>query len=266
MRQAALRALALDEDLAEAHALLGEYEFRFDRDWAAAEPHLRDAIRLDPYSPQALQALAYYLTLVGRYDDISALNARAIDLSPVDPIVWANAGSIHVLAGRFDDAFRFLRRGLELAPNSHFLLLMTGVLYAEVGDSARAVEHLERAYSISGHQEVIRGRLAYVYALTGDSAAARAVLRELKDRAAALRRPAKTATAIAVVHVGLGEPDSAFAWLEVAYEQRAANLVHVLRTPAGWRLASDPRYAALLDRLGLRPGVLAPAVASLGAQ
>lgn len=262
MRQAALRALALDEDLAEAHALLGEYEFRFGWDWAAAERHLRNAVRLDPNSPEALQGLAYYQTLVGRYDDATALGARAIDLSPIDPDVWANVGTYYVLAGRFDDAFPFLYKGLELAPNYPFLLLITGDLFAEVGDSRRAVEYLERADSLSGHQEVIRGRLGYVYALAGDSAAARAVLRELKQRAGALHSPAKTATAIAVVHIGLGEPDSAFAWLDVAYEQRAANLLHLLRTPAGWRLASDPRYGALLDRLGLRPAVLTPAMAS----
>ncbi|MBI4521181.1 MAG: hypothetical protein HY701_10110 [Gemmatimonadetes bacterium] len=262
MRQAALRALALDDGLAEAHALLGEYELAFGWDWTAAERRLRKAVRLDPYNSQALQSLAYYLALVGRYDEVAQLDGRAIDMSPADPAVWANAARHYVLAGRFDDAVPLLDKGLELASNSPPLLLIRGLLYAEMGETSRGVEYLRRADSISGGQDIIRGRLGYVYALAGDSAAAREVLRDLKRRAAESRLPAKTATAIAVVHIGLGQRDSAFAWLDVAYQHRSANLVHVLRTPAGWRLASDPRYGALLGRLGLRPAVLTPLVAT----
>jgi DNA-binding SARP family transcriptional activator/TolB-like protein/tetratricopeptide (TPR) repeat protein len=258
MKQAADRALALDDGLADAHALLGEYEMAFGWNWTMAEQHLRQAIKLDPYAPHALQSLAYYLTIVGRYDEAPELTSRAIDVSPVDPIVWNNAGRNYFLAGRFEDARPFLQKGLELAPDFPPLLLEAGHLYTESGEISHGVEYLQRADSLSGHQVIIRGRLAYAYALSGDSVAARGILRQLKRDAAAWRPPAKTATAIAVVYIGLGERDSAFAWMDVAYEQRSGNLVHVLRTPAGWRLASDPRYRALLDRLGLEPAALAP--------
>jgi len=261
MKQAADRGLALDDRLAEAHALLGDYEMAFGWHWVTAENHLRQAIELDPYAPHALQSLAYYLTIVGRYDEVRELSSRAIDMSPVDPVVWANAGRNYFLAGRFDDALLFLQKGLELAPDFPPLLLEAGHLETERGATRHGVEYLQRADSLSGHQVIIRGRLGYAYALAGDSAAGRAILRQLKRAAVGSRPPAKTATAIAVVYIGLGERDSAFTWLNVAYQQRSGNLVHVLRSPSGWRrLVSDPRYHALLNRVGLNPTVLAPVV------
>jgi DNA-binding SARP family transcriptional activator/TolB-like protein len=259
MKQSADRALSLDASLAEAHALLGEYEIAFGWNWTVAERHLRQAIKLDPYAPNALLSLAYYLTIVGRYDEVPELGSRAIDMSPVDPLVWADASRGYSLVGRFDDALPFVQKGLEFAPNLPPLLLEAGLLFVERGETRRGIEYLERADSLSGHQVIIRGRLGYAYALSGNRVAARAILRQLKKAAVGAHPPAKTATAIAVVFIGLGEQDSAFAWLDVAYRQRSGNLVHVLRTPAGWRrLASDPRYRALLDRVGLEPTSLTP--------
>ena len=259
MKQAADRALSLDASLAEAHALLGEYEIAFGWNWTVAERHLRQAIKLDPYAPNALLSLAYYLTIVGRYDEVPELSSRAINMSPVDPLVWANASRGYSLVGRFDDALPFVQKGLEFAPNLPPLLLEAGLIFAERGETRRGIEYLQRADSLSGHQVIIRGRLGYAYALSGNRVAARTILRQLKKAAAGAHPPAKSATAIAVVFIGLGEQDSAFAWLDVAYRQRSGNLVHVLRTPAGWRrLASDPRYRALLDRVGLEPTSLTP--------
>ncbi|MBW3555069.1 MAG: hypothetical protein KY466_16295 [Gemmatimonadetes bacterium] len=258
MRQGARNALALDDSLAEAHALLAEYEMAFGWNWKEAERRLRRAIQLQPDSPTTLRTLAYYLTLVGRYEEAFALDARGLELSPLDPAAWGSAGHNRLLAGQFDAALPLLQRGLELAPDFHPFFLIAGLIHAELGEMTRAVEYLQRADSISGGQVIIRGRLGYVHALAGDSAAARAILRELQEGATGTRPPAKTATAIAVVHIALGQPDSAFAWLDAAYRQRSGNLVHVLRTPAGWRLASDPRYTALLEGIGLRPRVLTP--------
>lgn len=263
MKQAAERALTLDNSLAEAHLLLGEYESNFGWNWAVAERRLREAIRLDPYAPQPLQGLAYCLAILGRFDEIPALDAQAIGMSPVEPTVWGRAGLHQYIAGRFDDALPFLTKGLELAPRLHpGLLLLTGDVYSEMGDSKRALENLRKADSLSGNQVLIRGVLGYAYALAGDSAAAGAILRELKRGAAGARSPAKTATAIGNLYIGLGERDSAFAWLDIAYQQRSGNLVHVLRTH-GRRLASDARYTVFLDRVGLRPAVRSTAQAAL---
>src|SRR5205085_4874148 len=168
MKQAADRALALGAGLAEAHALLGEYEIAFGWNWMVAEHHLRQAIKLDPYSPHALQSLAYYLTIVGRYDEVPELSSRAIDMSPVDPVVWTNAGRNYFLAGRYDEALPFLQKGLELAPDFPPLLLEAGHLDTERGETSHGVEYLRRADSLSGHQVIIRGRLGYAYALSGD--------------------------------------------------------------------------------------------------
>jgi len=251
MKAAAERALAIDSTLGEAHALLAEYQTNFGWDWAAADDHLRDAIRLDPYVPSVLQARAYFLTLFGRPEETVALDARAIDLNPVDPVAWTEAAMHRVLAGRPEQAIPFVRRGLELAPDFPPILLVAGVLCAETGRSQRGIAYLRHADSVSGGQAILRGRLAYAYALAGDSESARTILRGLKRDAPAARPPAKTATAIAVAYIGLGEHDSAFAWLETAYRERSGNLAHVLRTPAGWRLAGDPRYADLMRRIGL---------------
>ena len=147
-KQAADRALALDDRLAEAHALLGEYEIAFGWNWTMAEKHLRQAVKLDPYAPNALQSLAYYLTVVGRYDEVPELSSRAIDMSPVDPVVWANAGRNYLLAGRFDDALPFLQKGLELAPDFPPLLLEAGHLATERGETSNGIKYLQRADSL----------------------------------------------------------------------------------------------------------------------
>ena len=253
MKHAAERALALDSTLGEAHELLAEYDMNFGWDWAAADEHLREAIRLDPYMPRVLQMRAYFLTLFGRSTEALSLDAEALDLSPVDPMTWTDAASHRVLAGRPDEALPFVRRGLELGPDFPPILLVAGGLYAETGRPDQGIAYLRRADSMSGGQAILRGRLAYAYALAGDSANADPILRELKRDAAVASPPAKTATAIAVVYIGLGERDSAFAWLETAYREHSGNLAHVLRTPAGWRLAGDRRYLDLMRRIGLPP-------------
>jgi serine/threonine-protein kinase len=251
MKAAAERALELDPAAAEAHALLAEYEMAVGWDWAGADDHLRQAIRLDPYAPWVLQRRAGFLTVFGRVDDARALDATAIDLSPLDPLTFTEAAVHRVLAGRPEEALPFVRRGLELGPNFPPILLVAGLLYVETGRLEQGIVYLRQADSLSGGQAILRGRLAYAYALAGDSGSARAILRELKRDAVGARPPAKAATAIALVHIGLGEVDSAFVWLEAAYRQRSGNLTHVLRTPAAWRLAGDSRYVELLRRVGL---------------
>jgi DNA-binding SARP family transcriptional activator/tetratricopeptide (TPR) repeat protein len=250
MKTAAERALMLDSTLGEADALLAEYEMNFGWDWAAADEYLREALRFNPYDPAVLQARAYFLTLFGRADEAPALDARAIDLSPVDPETWTQAAMHRVLAGRPEEAMPLLRRGQELAPDFPPLLLVAGLLYVEGGRHEQGIAYLRRADSLAGGEVILAGRLGYAEGLAGDLTGARIVLRML-NRTAGAKTPAKTATAIALVHLGLGEMDSAFTWLEAAYRTRSGNLAHALKTPAGWRLARDPRYADLLRRIGL---------------
>src|SRR6266704_3242291 len=178
MKHAAERALALDSTLGEAHELLAEYDMNFGWDWAAADEHLREAIRLDPYMPRVLQMRAYFLTLFGRSTEALSLDAEALDLSPVDPMTWT-------------DAMPLVRRGLELGPDFPPILLVAGALYAETGRTDQGIACLRHADSVSGGQAILKGRLAYAYALAGDSGSARAILRELKRDAVAGSPPAK---------------------------------------------------------------------------
>ena len=249
LKEAAEHALALDES-ADAYALLGAYELYYGRNWMAAGKRFRSAIELDPNSAQAFDHYSVYLAYLGRTDEALAANARARELSPVDPILWSNASVEQYLARRYAQALPFIEKALVLDPNLHATHWILGSVYAEMGDYPRSLKHLRRADSLSGRTAVFHGFFGYGLGLAGDSKSARVILRELMSDYA--RRPSgKTATAIALTHIGLGERDSAFKWIETSLDRRSSITSFLLISPPAQRLATDPRYGALLRRVGL---------------
>lgn len=250
VRRAVQTALAMDGELADAYVLLAAYELDYLWDVASSNRHLRRALAIDPMNVSALQDLAYNLSVLHRFEGVPDLHARAIELSPLSPVVWFKAARDYMFALRLDEALSYAQRGLQLAPTAPGIHLVMGLARAERGDSAIAIEHLKVAERVSGGQPILRARLGYGFAISGEEAEARMILAELKHAAGA-DPPAKMATAVAVLHIGLAEPDSAFRWTDIAVEQRSANIVNMLRSPAGRRLAGDPRYAELMERLHL---------------
>jgi TolB-like protein/Flp pilus assembly protein TadD len=251
VREAAMRALEIDPDLAEAHGALGIYFMHHAWEWDEAERAFRRAITLDPNAVTPRSEFAHLLYLRGRHEEAIAIAGRAVELDPISGTAWGELGLQYYMAERYPEAIHFIKRGLEFSPDLHALHWILGACYAEVAERDLAIQHLDRSAELSGRKPFFYGFAGYGHALVGDTAAARRVLAELEASWAGSRSPGNLAASIAYVYIGLGEHDSAFRWLDTAYELRSSLLSSALVSPLGRRLSSDPRYEALLRKMEL---------------
>jgi TolB-like protein/DNA-binding winged helix-turn-helix (wHTH) protein/Tfp pilus assembly protein PilF len=247
-RAAALKAIALDGKLAEAHTSLAFILADYDWDWATADRHFRSAVELNPNYETAVRTYSSYLAWWGRDAEALEFAGRARDLDPVSPNVWQNLGLVHYLAGRYDHAITQFREALDLDPSYGQAHVMLGRTYAAKGLPDRAVQELERAKGLMGARPDVITPMAYVLAKAGRRQEALATLDELR-RIAKPREPSPFR--LAYVHLGLGETDVAFDWFEKAVEARDWQMGMLKVEPAFDGLRSDPRFAALLERVGL---------------
>ena len=247
-RAAALKAIALDGRLAEAHASLAFILADYDWDWDTADRHFKSAVELNPNYEIALRTYSGYLSWWGRDKEALAFAGRARDLDPVSPNVRQNLGLAHYFAGQYDDAITQFREALDLDPNFGQAHVMLGRTYVAKGLPDRAVEELERARRLMGARPDVVTPMAYVLAKAGRRREALATLDELR-RIAKPRDPSPFR--LAYVHIGLGETDRAFEWLQQAIEARDWQMAMLKVEPAFDGLRSDPRFGALLERVGL---------------
>ena len=248
MRSAVTRALAIDDDLAEAHAaralLLAFHEWRL----ADAEPAFRRALALNPGDASALSWYAQYLIATGRGDEALAESRRAIELDPLSLRINAGFGSRLYWARRFDEAIAQCRKTLELDPAYDLARRCLALAYAQRGAHEQAVRELERDGSGSARTPSALADLGYVYARAGRATDAHKVITELTNRSA---RQYVSPYALALVYAGLGENGRALEWLERAGEERSPRLVFLSVEPAFDGLRGDTRFAALRTKLGL---------------
>jgi tetratricopeptide (TPR) repeat protein len=247
-RAAALKALELDDRLGEAHnslaAILADYYW----DWREAERHYKRAIELSPNDPVPLRFYSFYLSYSSRFDEALRLADRACRLDPVSVSAQMNRGVILHFARKYDEAIAQFERTLELDSRFGFTYAMLGLVYADQGDTDRAVVLLERARMLSGPRPDIMAIHGYVLASAGRTHEARLILDELGQLADAGR---PLAFQMAVVHVGLGDTEQAFRWLDKAFEAHAWELGVLNAIPLFDSLRSDPRFSTLLNRIGL---------------
>ena len=244
-KAATLRALAIDDNLAEAHASLGLILGIFDFDWAAGERHYQRAIELNPSSPVAHQWYGELLVNTGRCDAGLAEGRRAVELDPLSPIASLALGIQLNSARRYADAVARLQQTLTLDRNfadTNYLLFEA---YANQELYQEAVAVYARQKLLDGEPE------AEVDALT-DAFTRDSWLGFLRQRIRALeaqREPAPDE--IASFYARAGDLDRAFAWLEKSYASRSARLTHLKVDARYDNLRADPRFADLLGRVGL---------------
>ena len=248
-KAAATRALELDDTLAEPHATLAFVHFWYDWDWAGAEQEAKRAIELNPNSGFAHFAYAHLLALEGRNSEALAEGAEAVKIDPTSLMFNALYGSFLHYAGQDEAAKAQLRRTLELDQTfwiaHHFLgkILLRQGLYAE------AVVEIEKAEQASHGNSLTISARGYADALHGATAQARTRLRALEQSSSQRYVPPQT---LALIHFGLGERDEAFAALEQSFAAHDIHLSYLKAEPAWNDLRDDPRFAALIRRVGLR--------------
>lgn len=248
-KAAALKALAIDESLAEPHSTLAMVHMWFDWDWVAAEREAKRAISLNPNSAASHLAYAHVLSNLGRHAEAITEGERARELDPVSLIINAREGAVLYFARRNDEAAERLQKTLELDPNFWIAHLFLGHVYLEKKNYPEAIAEFAKAKDFSrGHAQAM-SMIGYVSALAGDEAKARAILDELKSRSAQQYVPPYN---IAVVYLALAERDEAFAWLEKANEEHDVWVSFLKIDPKWDPYRSDPRLAAILQRIGLQ--------------
>jgi len=248
---AATKALALDNTLADARAALGYAKFAYKMDWAGAETELKRAIELNPGSVDAHYDYAQYLATQGRTEESIREGHRAQELDPVSPRVIGIMGYYYLSAGRFDDSIAQFKRALELDPTALWLHCMLGWTYASQGAYEQAIHENEKMGSellpVTQENQFLAAGLGWIYALAGRQNDALRVLAQLKE----LEKDSFVDQYnLAMIYAGLGDKDQAFAALDRAFSHSTSG-VFMKADPFWNTVRSDPRYHNLLRRMGL---------------
>jgi len=246
-KAAALRALELDDTLAEAHAALGRYLNDYEFDPAGGEKELRRAIELNPKYVTAHSWLAVVLSWQKRFDEAITEAKIARDLDPLSLISSAEVGNTFVSAGRYDEAVVQLNETLRLDPNfsaAHFYL---GKAYLYKGMEQEAIAEFQKATTPAARRRVI-GALAVAMIRSGQRAKALEILNELKAEAA---NGNVSAFSAAQASAALGDKEEALTWMERTIADRWHHSYHFAINPEFDELRDDPRFKAILKRANL---------------
>ena len=248
-REAVTRALEIDETLGEAHATLGHIHFQYDRDWAGAEREFKRAIELNPNYANA--HLWYALSLSWtRRDDAALLEiTRARELDPLLLAVNANVGFILGAAHRYDEAIAECRQTVDLDPNFALAHYRLGQVYTLKGMYSEAVPELEKAVALSHSSPRATAELGLAHALNGNRAEALRLARDLIERS---KQRYVSPFDVALIYAGLRDPQT-WDWLQKAERDRSPSLNFLILSPAFAGIRTDPRYSALVRRIGLTP-------------
>ncbi len=245
-KAAALKALELNPELAEAYASLAFLYFNYELEWAASERAFQHAMELNPGYAEAHHWYAHYLMDSGRAAEALAETRRALELDPVSLIVNTHMGWHYSYERQFDKAIEHLRKTLQMAPDYYPGHLQLGRAYLRKGAYREALAELGRAKSLSQDSTEALAGVGEAYALAGQKESARRIVRELTERS---QKEYVSAFDIAAVYTALGETKQAFTWLENAYRERASRLVEIKVDPAFDPLRDDPRFQDLLRRM-----------------
>jgi TolB-like protein/Flp pilus assembly protein TadD len=247
-KAAAIKALEIDDSLAEAHASLSFSLIWYDWDWDGGAREAQRAIALNPNSAHSHFALAHVLSDQGRHDQALAEVARARELDPVFLLYRALEGMFFHHAGRDAEALERLQKTADLDSNFWVTHLMLGKVYTQQRKYPEAIEEFGKARELShGNSEAIAS-IGYTAALAGDELKAQAVLDELKALSNEHYVPPVN---VALVLNALGKKDEALASLEKGCKDRDVRLTLLKVDPRWDSLRSDPRFIAILKRIGL---------------
>jgi len=246
-KEAALRAVEIDENLAEAHSSLALVNVYYDHDWSRAEKEFRRALELDPYLISAHQRYGSYLTFMGRFEESIRHYETALELDPFSLQINMNLATTYYLRGEYDRAVNHLIKTIELEPSympTHFVL---GCVYIQQNRLADAIGEFQLIYKLDAEAYLALGFMGYAHALGGQRAEAETLLFVLQDIA---QRKYVSPYSMLVIHLALGPQERVFQILEQLYEERNDWLVWLKVSPELKVLRQHPRFQNLLRRIG----------------
>jgi tetratricopeptide (TPR) repeat protein len=236
-RRAALKAIELDPNLAEAHVSLADVLLHFDRDWQGADREYRRAISCNPEYALGYHWYSNLLTAKGQHQAAQLAVMNALELDPVSVITLVWAGVTSYLARHFDDAVAHYKNALELEPNFVWTHMYLAQTLEQKGEFPAALKEFETAIRLAGGNNSVKAMKAHSYALSGDKNSARGILRELGGKAGSDCVPSYD---IAATYAALAEPDRMISWLDRACQERNMKL---------FTLPQDPRFDPYRNRI-----------------
>jgi serine/threonine protein kinase/tetratricopeptide (TPR) repeat protein len=247
-RTAALKALEIDDLLAEAHSALGNVKEDYDWDWGGAETEYKRALELNPGYEIAHAWYSNLLLELGRLPEAVVEARIAKQLDPLSAFTNDNFAAILYYAGEYDQAIEQCQKTLEIDPGSHQAHRHLAQVYIQRQLYAEAVSELKKAVELSRGSTEAMAELGYVLGVSGKKGEARQILLELQDSS---RRPDVPSYHLAIVYIGLGEREYALKSLRKAVDDRSPGVVHLKVSPLFQDLRSDQRFQDLLVYTGL---------------
>jgi serine/threonine protein kinase/Tfp pilus assembly protein PilF len=248
-KAAVARALELDPELAEAHAVLGHLKYVCDYDWAGAEAELKWAIELNPNSGDAYDIYGLLLSSQERYDEAVEAQQRAHELDPLAHRM--DIVTTYLRMGRYDEALRRVTRIVEVEPHLALGHLTLGWTYLLKGMPDQGLEAMQKAVALSPDNALYLAQLGQAFGMVGRTDEARGVLERLEQLS---RRRYVSPYHLAYVYTGLGDHERALQWLERAYEERAGGVWGVKGSFLFRSLRPHPGFKALLRKMNLEDG------------
>ncbi len=247
-KASALKALQLDNSLAEPHATLGVIKRDFEWDWAGAEVEFQRAIEISPGFAEAYHWNSTLLSMMGKHSEALQEKRRALALDPLSVVIRSDLGRMFYFSGDYDRALEQYRAALDMDPNFGSAHLWLANVYEQKGQFEDALAELQTGMRLSSDSTYALAKWGHACGVAGKADEARAALHQLHERS---KQNYVSPYDISMVHLGLNELDEAFAWLEKAFEDRSIWLGYLNVEPQLDRLRSDPRFQSLRHRVGL---------------
>jgi len=253
-KSAAMKALQLDDTVAEAHAALAYVLFYADFDWAGAEREFKRAIELNPNSSLSHHRYSECLKTRQRFVESLAEAQKAQDLDPLSPEIVSQMGAVYFFTRRYDEAIAQYQKALELNPNVAVTRAALASAYAMKHMYGEALAEFDKIpdqdKEVSAENQFVASVHGATYALAGRRTDALEIARQLKELPS---HGFVDFYMIATIYSGLNDKDEAFRLLEKAYEQRLPDMQYLGIDPLFYGLRPDLRFADLLRRMGLPP-------------
>ncbi len=247
-KEAALKALEIDETLTEAYVSLAYVKYLFDWDWFGAEADFNWAIGLNPSYATAHNYYGMFLKNMGRFDEGLLEMAKAINLDPLSLPISTGIGYLLFQSGQYDQAIEQCKKVFEIDttfPEAHRVM---GLTYLKKSMYEDSVEELRKAVEYSGGSALYSAELSLVYASAGNPEETQKILEELQERSKTKYVPHYS---YAVIYAALGDIDQAFFYLEKAFEEKSSMIAEIKVDPNLDSLRVDPRFSTILEKMGL---------------
>ena len=251
-KAAAMKALELDDSLAEAHAALARAQYYFGWDWPSAEREFKRAVELNPNSAISHHGYSELLLARARFDESIAEGMRALEIDPLSPQIVADLAYTYLVMRRYDEAIAQHRKALDLDPNAAWIRHDMAHAYTLKGAYAQAIAEDDKipvqAKVVAAENKLIASGIGWIYAVSGRRVDALKIAEQFKDLAS---HAYVDFYQVAEIYAALDDKDEAFRLLEKAYEEHSSNMPFLAVDPFWDGIRSDPRYADLLRRMGL---------------